>query len=146
MWTAGFKCSWRKIIGGSTRQRWMETVVCGGVACAPPCWRVMETGHPSTRAVNSDSGNRALLQTVHQIFKTQNGWIGIRLSFTSRSLTCQRAVFSLNVSVIDCGLSYTLTPKRHQWINLVRIVVAPAKHSCNAIHRRSTRLRITWQC
>jgi len=25
-----------------------------------PCWRVMETGHPSTRAVNSGSGNRAL--------------------------------------------------------------------------------------
>jgi len=24
-----------------------------------PCWRVMETGHPSTRAVNSGSGNRA---------------------------------------------------------------------------------------
>ena len=26
-----------------------------------PCWRVMETGHPSTRAVNSGSGNRALM-------------------------------------------------------------------------------------
>jgi len=26
-----------------------------------PSWRVMETGHPSTRAVNSGSGNRALL-------------------------------------------------------------------------------------
>jgi len=26
-----------------------------------PCWRVMETGHPSTRAVNSGSGNRALV-------------------------------------------------------------------------------------
>ena len=25
-----------------------------------PCWRVMETGHPSTRAVNSGSGNWAL--------------------------------------------------------------------------------------
>jgi len=25
----------------------------------PCCWRVMETGHPSTRAVNSGSGNRA---------------------------------------------------------------------------------------
>jgi len=25
------------------------------------CWRVMETGHPSTRAVNSGSGNRALV-------------------------------------------------------------------------------------
>jgi len=25
------------------------------------CWWVMETGHPSTRAVNSGSGNRALL-------------------------------------------------------------------------------------
>ena len=25
-----------------------------------PCWRAMETGHPSTRAVNSASGNRAL--------------------------------------------------------------------------------------
>jgi len=25
-----------------------------------PCWQVMETGHPSTRAVNSGSGNRAL--------------------------------------------------------------------------------------
>ena len=24
-----------------------------------PSWRVMETGHPSTRAVNSGSGNRA---------------------------------------------------------------------------------------
>ena len=24
-----------------------------------PSWRVMETGHPSTRAVNSASGNRA---------------------------------------------------------------------------------------
>ena len=24
-----------------------------------PCWRVMETGHPSTRAVNSGSGNQA---------------------------------------------------------------------------------------
>jgi len=29
-----------------------------------PCWRVMETGHPSTRAVNSGSGNRALVMTV----------------------------------------------------------------------------------
>ena len=28
-----------------------------------PCWRVMETGHPSTRAVNSGSGNRASLYT-----------------------------------------------------------------------------------
>ena len=27
-----------------------------------PCWRVMETGHPSTRAVNSGSGNWALIQ------------------------------------------------------------------------------------
>jgi len=26
-----------------------------------PCWRVMETGHPSTRAVNLGSGNRAWL-------------------------------------------------------------------------------------
>ena len=26
-----------------------------------PCWRVMETGHPSTWAVNSGSGNRALI-------------------------------------------------------------------------------------
>jgi len=26
-----------------------------------PCWRVMENGHPSTRAVNSGSGNRALV-------------------------------------------------------------------------------------
>jgi len=26
-----------------------------------PCWRVMETGHPSTLAVNSGSGNRALV-------------------------------------------------------------------------------------
>jgi len=26
-----------------------------------PCWRVMETGHLSTRAVNSGSGNRALI-------------------------------------------------------------------------------------
>jgi len=26
-----------------------------------PCWLVMETGHPSTRAVNSGSGNRALV-------------------------------------------------------------------------------------
>ena len=26
-----------------------------------PCWRVMETGHPLTRAVNSGSGNRALV-------------------------------------------------------------------------------------
>ena len=25
-----------------------------------PCWQVMETGHPSTRAVNSGSGNRSL--------------------------------------------------------------------------------------
>ena len=25
-----------------------------------PCWRVMETGHRSTRAVNSGSGNRAI--------------------------------------------------------------------------------------
>ena len=24
-----------------------------------PCWRIMETGHPSTQAVNSGSGNRA---------------------------------------------------------------------------------------
>jgi len=29
-----------------------------------PSWRVMETGHPSTRAVNSRSGNRALLESV----------------------------------------------------------------------------------
>ena len=28
-----------------------------------PCWRVMETGHPSTWAVNSGSGNRALNST-----------------------------------------------------------------------------------
>ena len=28
-----------------------------------PCWRVMETSHPSTRAVNSGSGNRALVIT-----------------------------------------------------------------------------------
>ena len=27
------------------------------------CWRVMETSHPSTRAVNSGSGNRALVAT-----------------------------------------------------------------------------------
>jgi len=26
-----------------------------------PCWRVMETGHPSTQAVNSGSGNWALV-------------------------------------------------------------------------------------
>ena len=26
-----------------------------------PCWRVMETGHPSTRAINLGSGNRALM-------------------------------------------------------------------------------------
>ena len=26
-----------------------------------PSWRVMETGHPSTRAVNSGGGNRALV-------------------------------------------------------------------------------------
>ena len=33
-----------------------------------PCWQVMETGHPSTRAVNSGSGNRALveLHTAYQ--------------------------------------------------------------------------------
>jgi len=31
-----------------------------------PCCRVMETGHPSTRAVNSGSGNRALVTvTAH---------------------------------------------------------------------------------
>jgi len=34
-----------------------------------PCWRVMETGHPSTRAVNSGSGNRALLTTFTQPHK-----------------------------------------------------------------------------
>jgi len=28
------------------------------------CWRVMETGHPSTRAVNSGTGNQALLPSV----------------------------------------------------------------------------------
>jgi len=28
------------------------------------CWWVMETGHPSTRAVNSDSGNWALMWSV----------------------------------------------------------------------------------
>ena len=30
-----------------------------------PCWRVMETGHPSTRAVDSGSGNRALVNMLH---------------------------------------------------------------------------------
>ena len=29
-----------------------------------PCWRVMETGHPSTRAVNSGSGNWALVEIL----------------------------------------------------------------------------------
>ena len=36
-----------------------------------PCWRVTETSHPSTRAVNSGSGNRALaksrLKTINAI-------------------------------------------------------------------------------
>jgi len=33
-----------------------------------PCWRVMKTGHPSTRAVNVGSGNRALLcYVVYQL-------------------------------------------------------------------------------
>ena len=33
-----------------------------------PCWWVMETGHPSTRAVNSGSGNRALIVDQGQIY------------------------------------------------------------------------------
>ena len=37
-----------------------------------PCWRVMETGHPSTRAVNSASGNRALVLVLRF---TASEWI-----------------------------------------------------------------------
>jgi len=33
-----------------------------------PCWWVMETGHPLTRAVNSGSGNRALVLTMIKTF------------------------------------------------------------------------------
>jgi len=52
-----YKLSWRpeltaRIDGPSTRL--VET------ARPSTRWRVMETGHPSTRAVNSGSGNRAL--------------------------------------------------------------------------------------
>ena len=35
-----------------------------------PCWRVMETGHPSTRVVNSGRGNRSL-QVLHYTHKRQ---------------------------------------------------------------------------
>jgi len=43
---------------------------------ARPCWRVMETGHPLTRAVNSVSGNRALLcySRVPKIFYYYRRW------------------------------------------------------------------------
>ena len=38
-----------------------------------PCWRVMEIGHPSTRAVNSGSGNRALANVnPHELFNYLN--------------------------------------------------------------------------
>jgi len=32
-----------------------------------PCWRIMETGHLSTRAVNSGSGNRALVSSGNEL-------------------------------------------------------------------------------
>jgi len=54
---------WRTC-SSQTKPDFMEHVTAMNVWIRPgfhyPSWRVMETGHPSTRAVNSGSGNRAL--------------------------------------------------------------------------------------
>jgi len=70
-----------------------------------PCWRVMETGHPSTRAVNSGSGNRALgapllltvivIMVFYVVNELQdddylcNGWqVPSGVSYVSKSSRC----------------------------------------------------------
>ena len=48
-----------------------------------PCWWVMETGHPSTRAVNSGCGNRALM-SMKVVRRTHTG----REPVTSTDVYC----------------------------------------------------------
>ena len=61
-----------------------------------PCWRVMETDHPSTRAVNSGSGNRALLfrflgaKTFSIVCSMRTNW------FTGRNRVAEKKLFHLS--------------------------------------------------
>jgi len=57
-WVDGWPVSITRQHGLCWRVR-VSTSRVDGPSTRPVCWQVMETGHPSTQAVNSESGNRA---------------------------------------------------------------------------------------
>jgi len=56
-----------------------------------PCWRLMETGHPSTRAVNSGSGNRALLKAIEWSTLVMHYWVAGLQLFIFLSVHCSQS-------------------------------------------------------
>ena len=93
------------------RLLWIQINPCWLVETA--CWRVMETGHPSTRAVNSGSGNRALYKNCTRLSRNWDhglNWCALWLSyrFSTSLLTHQSTVQRhclKSTSTIDSGTS-----------------------------------------
>ena len=64
-----------------------------------PCWLVMEAGRPSTQAVNSGSGNRALVRKLLRVLKqctllVADGVLHVSINLMSMC-ACRRAVLSV---------------------------------------------------
>ena len=128
-----------------------------------PCWRVMETGHPSTRAVNSGSGNRALVRGRVSLQSTKScltfcclPWCA-RCAKVSLALTMTRAILCclatttgtcccvcITSSVIDLS-TFTLTPWR-QWASLqLSTSLTPSRRLMHCVwkHHVSSRVMLS---